>query len=1217
VTTVNVVAVNDAPDTSNVNVTGNEDTLISVALSGSDVDGPVVGFVIGSLPANGTLYADAAQTVTIAAGDVVTGPVYFKPYSDWNGSTSFQYAARDGGSPVLTDATPATVTITVSPVNDGVPVAVADTFGTVLGSPITITQAQLLANDVLRDHAAITGTGAVSGGTLVNNGNGTYTFTPSAAGAGSFSYTLTDDDGQTSTATVNITTFATRDDLVTVYESALPSGTGGGVRMVSGNLLSNDPGATSITSVGGVTDGGAADLDSRAGYVGVQQVIGGVNAGVLTVDVSGAGLGDYTYTLNDNVDHSAAANNNSLTSAISYVTNTGSGNVQVTIVDDRPQAFDRTVEVTEDALPAYNLVLVLDVSGSMTSQGAGGEVRQVNADGTVTITTRLDMAKAALVELVTQYYNQAQAVSVKLITFSSTATILNGNVAYTDKATLIAAINGITGSGGTDYTDALNATKTAFGTVDPAKQNIVYFLSDGVPTEQDTTNPATSTGYATFVNTNGINSYGVGIGSGISNTGPLNGIHNVDGDGNGVVDPAIIVPDLNELANTLISTVPTGTGGSVVSGGGVNNVLGADDGYIQTVTLALDTDGNAATPQVNVTFTYNPATNQISWPGGVPAGSPLTGDTLTLNGTKGFTHGTLTFNFATGEYTYFTNGVANQGDSFNVQYVARDNDGDTTSPTTLTFSVVDGHPNARPDIDTLFANETSYTGNVVSGLSTDGGIAVGSLTTDFSAQGSGADKVVDGAQVTSIVFQGQAFNLATNVGPTAALGGTYSVTNGVLTWTHASNGSSLRFTSDGAYEYVPTAAETPSTPSTGPTTVTLTGANANGTSLTIGALTFTGIARNSALETAGVRRTSGDGIGVNTSSGGTDNNTRIGNLETLVIRFDTATNPFGVENVVIDPDDSNSNLGGSVALTYTVYHIDGHVLGQFYSNSEAAVTVPPEFSNIGRIEITANSDANASIGSVSFNSITNSAVAAIAPIEIGYTLTDTDGDTSSSTLTLRAITNSIAGDAGNNTLTGNSANDFINGGTGNDTIDGGAGNDLLVGGAGNDTLTGGTGADILRGGDGNDVLAGGDGNDLLAGGAGNDTMTGGAGADVFVWSLADRGAPGTPAVDTVQTFDNATAGSGGDVLDLRDLLQGEAHDAISVGNLQNYLHFETAGGNTTIQISSGGGFVNGYNVGAVDQTIVLQGVNLLSGFSTDLQVIQDLLNRGKLVTDGP
>jgi len=364
-----------------------------------------------------------------------------------------------------------------------------------------------------------------------------------------------------------------------------------------------------------------------------------------------------------------------------------------------------------------------------------------------------------------------------------------------------------------------------------------------------------------------------------------------------------------------------------------------------------------------------------------------------------------------------------------------------------------------------------------------------------------------------------------------------------------------------------------------------------------------------------VRRTSGDGIGVNINSPGTDDTTTVGNLETLVIRFDGATNPYGVENVTIDADNSNNNLGGSVALTYTAYHIDGHMLGRFYSDSDGAVTVPPEYSNIGRIDITANSDAYASIGSVSYDTITNSAAAEIAPISIGYTLTDSDGDTSSSSLTLRPITNSIAGDANANTLTGGNANDYINGGAGNDTIDGGAGHDLLVGGAGNDVITGGAGHDILRGGDGNDVLNGGDGNDLIVGGAGNDTMAGGNGADVFAWALADRGAPGTPAVDTIQNFDGATAAAGGDVIDLRDLLQGEHHDAATVGNLQNYLHFETSGGNTTIQISSTGGFVNGYNTGAVDQTIVLQGVNLLAGMTTDQQVIQDLLNKGKLVTD--
>jgi hypothetical protein len=1209
--TINVVATNDAPTTGNVTIGGNEDALITVALSGADVDGTVAGYVIGTLPANGTLYSDAAGTLAINVGDVVAGPVYFRPYNQWNGSTTFQYAARDNGG--LTDATPATATINVAAVNDGSPLAANDSFVGITGQPIVITQAQLLSNDTLFDNAQITGTGAVSGGTLVNNGNGTYTFTPSA-GSGSFSYTLTDQDGQVSTATVNITSFATRDDLVTVHESALTGGTGGGVRMVTGNLLANDPsGTTSITNVAGVTDGGAGDIDSRAGYIGVQQTIGGINAGVLTVDVNGAGIGDYSYALNDNVVHNLTTTNNGLTQAIAYQTNNGSGNVQVTVVDDRPQAFDRTVEVTEDALPSYNMVLVLDVSGSMTDQGYGGQVRQVNADGTVTITTRLEMAKAALVELVEQYFDQAQNVSVKLVTFSSGATILNGNNAYTDKTSLIAAINGISGSGGTDYSAALNATQTALGTVDPGKQNIVYFLSDGVPTEQDTSNPAASTGYAAFAAANNIASYGVGIGSGISNTGPLNGIHNVDVDGNGAVDPAIIVPDLNELSNTLLTTVPVANGGSVVSGGGgLSNALGADGGYVQSITVALDTDSNAATPQTNVTFTFN-GTNQITWPGGFPAGSPMTGDTLTLNATRGFTHGTLTFNFDTGEYTYFTGGVASEGDSFNVSYVARDSEGDLTPATTLAFSVVDGFPVARPDIDTLFANQTSYTGNVISGLSTDGGLDVGSLTTDFTAQGSGTDNDVDGARVTSILFQGQSFNLAVNSSG-SALGGSYNITSGQLVWTHASNGSSLRFNSDGAYQYMPTAAETPSTPSTGPTTVDLTGGNTTSTSLSFTGITVTGIARNSTAETAGVRRTN-DGIGVSTDAGADDTNSTVGNLETLVIRFDSATNPYGVENVSIDPDGSNSNLGGSVALTYTVYHIDGHMLGRFYSNSEGAVAVPPEYSNIGRIEITANSDAYASIGSISYNTITNSAAASIAPIEIGYTLTDTDGDSSSSSLTLRAITNSIAGDAANNTLTGNAANDFINGADGNDTLDGAAGNDLLVGGLGDDTLNGGTGADILRGGNGNDSLNGGDGNDILAGGAGNDTMTGGNGADVFVWSLADRGAPGSPALDTVQSFDNNTAAADGDVLDLRDLLQGETHGQITVGNLQNYLHFEASGGNTTVQISSSGGFVNGYNVGAVDQTIVLQGVNLTSGFSTDNQVIQDLLNRGKLVTD--
>jgi Ca2+-binding RTX toxin-like protein len=148
---------------------------------------------------------------------------------------------------------------------------------------------------------------------------------------------------------------------------------------------------------------------------------------------------------------------------------------------------------------------------------------------------------------------------------------------------------------------------------------------------------------------------------------------------------------------------------------------------------------------------------------------------------------------------------------------------------------------------------------------------------------------------------------------------------------------------------------------------------------------------------------------------------------------------------------------------------------------------------------------------------------------------------------------------------------------------------------------------------------GGNGNDILVGGGGNDTLTGGAGADVFRWEFGDQGSAGTPAVDTVTDF---VVAAGGDVLDLRDLLQGEAKLPDGSNNLVNYLHIEQSGGNTLIQISSNGGYSSGYNLGATDQTIVLQTLDLraalgLTGSATDAQVIAALIAQGKLITDVP
>ena len=93
------------------------------------------------------------------------------------------------------------------------------------------------------------------------------------------------------------------------------------------------------------------------------------------------------------------------------------------------------------------------------------------------------------------------------------------------------------------------------------------------------------------------------------------------------------------------------------------------------------------------------------------------------------------------------------------------------------------------------------------------------------------------------------------------------------------------------------------------------------------------------------------------------------------------------------------------------------------------------------------------------------------------------------------------------------------------------------------------------------------------------------------------------------------------MLDLRDLLQGEHQSGIDA-NLINYLHFEKSGLNTVVHVSSAGNFASdSHNVvdpvvsGHEDLTIILQNVDLTTAGATDQAIIQDLLTKGKLVTD--
>ncbi|WP_374257556.1 type I secretion C-terminal target domain-containing protein, partial [Aquabacterium sp.] len=134
--------------------------------------------------------------------------------------------------------------------------------------------------------------------------------------------------------------------------------------------------------------------------------------------------------------------------------------------------------------------------------------------------------------------------------------------------------------------------------------------------------------------------------------------------------------------------------------------------------------------------------------------------------------------------------------------------------------------------------------------------------------------------------------------------------------------------------------------------------------------------------------------------------------------------------------------------------------------------------------------------------------------------------------------------------------------------------------------------------------------DTLSASSSPDVFMGGEGSDVFAWQLADSCA----AVDVIKDFKVGVAPTIGDVLDMRDLLQGE-NTAGGVGNLAQYLSFAVAGHDTVISVSTSGQVST-----TVDQQIVLQNVDLASELSlgssaSNGAIIQALLNNKQLLVD--
>jgi VCBS repeat-containing protein len=503
--------------------------------------------------------------------------------------------------------------------------------------------------------------------------------------------------------------------------------------------------------------------------------------------------------------------------------------------------------------------------------------------------TRMEVAKQSLSALGEEYFNQSTQVEITLITFNSAASFVGTYDNFNDFET---ALNGVTPGGGTNYVDATDEIQSQLATdlaaQNPADdvQNISYFISDG---EANSGTSPIGSGFIEFVNSNSVDSYSVGIGSSLpGDLSDLNYIHNIDslGRGGGTVDEALIVTDVSELESELLSTVPTAFGGNITANGSVSNVLFGADGGY-VQSFTTDIGGT------DYTFSYDGST--VTVPAALAATVVVNGSTVELGSDDSFAYGTFTFNFADGAYTLSApNGLAPA--VFDFDYTVVDGDGDTTSAN-ATINIVDDVPDARDDLHSSNAFEVAA-GNVVTALGTDGGPQFGVNLSPFTTQGGGVDKIVDNAVVTEFTYKGTTISIDSFDFSLTPLPDPTGTSENVEVNSQA-NIDASNFTISGFDGGVP--------------------------------------------DTLGFDNGGGDqGVGVG--------NSRLNGGESLVIDFDLAALPYGVDNLTLTMND----FSGGDEVDITLFDIDGTtVLGSFTHNAGASGTVIDlsAYSGIGSVQI--------------------------------------------------------------------------------------------------------------------------------------------------------------------------------------------------------------------------------------------------------------------------
>jgi len=322
VATINITVTpeNDAPEAYGQNLTTPEDTNLDITLSGLDIDGDLLTYILLNV-----LVEPAYGTLTGTGSDL-----HYMPDLNYVGTDYFTFKVNDGTS----DSGIATINITVTPVNDA-PEAYDQTLSTDEDTPLNITLTGMDIDGDLLSYILLNTLVEPAHGTLSGTGaNLQYVPDLNYVGTDSFTFKVNDGLLDSEFATISIKVDAVNDAPV-AYDQTLSTNEDTPFNItltgldVDGDLLTFILLNTLVEPAHGTLTGTGANLQ----YV---------------PDLDYVGTDSFTFKVNDGI----------LDSNIATIS------ITIGVVNDAPVAHDQTLSTDEDT--PLNITLTgFDIDGDL------------------------------------------------------------------------------------------------------------------------------------------------------------------------------------------------------------------------------------------------------------------------------------------------------------------------------------------------------------------------------------------------------------------------------------------------------------------------------------------------------------------------------------------------------------------------------------------------------------------------------------------------------------------------------------------------------------------------------------------------------------------------------------------------------------------------------------------------------------------------------------